>query len=145
MYRALRADKLRLVALEATLKSHSRSDSVPTLAMIAAPIDEIGARAEAFVKRLSSVPASTLSLDLIEEQSAVGGGAAPMSPLPTMLIAIRHASLSAEEVATRLRHGAPPVIARIVDDQVTFDLRTVTTAEESELENALAGLPDQAV
>lgn len=141
MYRALRADKLRLAALEATLESHLRGDSVPALAMIAASLDEIRGRAEAWVKRVSSVARSAVSFDLIEEQSAVGGGAAPLSLLPTVLISLRHPSLSAEEIAARLRLGTPPVIARILDDRVALDLRTVAPIEETEIESAIAGLP----
>ena len=140
MYRALRADKLRLAALEATLESYARGDSVPALAMIAVSLDEIRARSEALVSRVGSVP--SLSFDLLEEQSAVGGGAAPLSPLPTVLITIRHSSASAEEIAARLRHGTPAIVTRIVDDRVTLDLRTVTAAEEPELERALARLAD---
>lgn len=142
MYRALRADKLRLAALAATLESYSRGDAVPALAMIATPVDEIRARAQALVERMKKVSGGTLSLELLEEHSAVGGGAAPMSPLPTVLITIRHESLSAAEVAARLRRGTPPVVARIIDDRVSLDLRTVTAAEEPDLETSLARLAE---
>ncbi len=140
MYRALRADKLRLAVLEATLESYSRGDSLPALFMMSSTADQIASRARTFVERLTQSTRGTLMFDFIEEQSAVGGGAAPMSPLPTLLIAIKHPLRSSDEVAARLRSGTPPVIARVLDDRVTLDLRTVSTTEERELEKLILDL-----
>src|SRR5438045_9122687 len=141
LYRALRADKLRLAALEATLESYAGGDSVPSLAMIALPADQILSRSQAFADRVNSREGNGISLDLIQEQSVVGGGAAPLSPLPTVLISLKHPLLTAEEIAARLRRAQPPVIARILDDRVALDLRTVAPVEEPEVENAIAALP----
>src|SRR5256714_7421587 len=139
LYRALRADKLRLAALEATLESYARGESVPSLAMIAMPADQILTRSQAFADRVNSSMGNGIKLELIQEQSVVGGGAAPLSPLPTTLISLKHPSLNAEEIAARLRRGKPPVIARIPDDRVALDLRTVAPTEEPEVESAIAG------
>jgi L-seryl-tRNA(Ser) seleniumtransferase len=141
LYRALRADKLRLAALEATLESYARGESVPSLAMIALSADQILSRSQAFADRVNSRAGNAIKLDLIQEQSVVGGGAAPLSPLPTILIRLKHPSLNAEEIAARLRRGSPPVIARILDDRVTLDLRTVAPIEEPEVESAISSLP----
>ena len=141
LYRALRADKLRLAALEATLESYARGESVPSLEMIALPAEQILARSQAFVDRVKSSAGNGLTLDLIQEQSVVGGGAAPLSPLPTTLISLKHPSLNAVELAARLRRGEPPVIARILDDGVALDLRTVAPIEETEVESAILSLP----
>jgi L-seryl-tRNA(Ser) seleniumtransferase len=140
LYRALRADKLRLAALEATLESYARSESVPSLAMIALPADQMLSRSQAFVDRVNNRAMNGIDLDLIQEQSVVGGGAAPLSPLPTTLISLSHPSLGAEQIAASLRGGKPPVIARIMDGRVALDLRTVAPIEEAEVESAIAGL-----
>ena len=141
LYRALRADKLRLAALEATLESYARGESVPSLAMIASPTDQVRSRSQALVDRLNSRVENGIKLDLVQEQSVVGGGAAPLSPLPTIIISLKHPSLEAEEIAAQLRRREPPVIARILDDCVALDLRTVAATEESEIESAIVSLP----
>ncbi|MBC7930754.1 MAG: L-seryl-tRNA(Sec) selenium transferase, partial [Rubrivivax sp.] len=81
LYRALRADKLALAALEATLDSYRRGDGareVPALRMIGATRVEIEARAKAFSKRLRErLTDSALDVEIVEGQSAIGGGSAP--------------------------------------------------------------------
>lgn len=141
LYRALRADKLRLAALEATLESYARGESVPSLEMIALPAEQILVRSQAFADRVNGRAGNGLTLDLIQEQSVVGGGAAPLSPLPTTLISLKHPSLNAVELAARLRRGDTPIIARILDDGVALDLRTVAPIEETEVESAIVSLP----
>jgi L-seryl-tRNA(Ser) seleniumtransferase len=141
LYRALRADKLRLAALEATLESYARGESVPSLEMIALPAEQILARSQAFADRVKSRAGNGLTFELIQDQSVVGGGAAPLSPLPTTLISLKHASLNAVELAAQLRRGEPPVIARILDEGVALDLRTVAPIEETEVESVILSLP----
>jgi len=135
MYRVVRLDKLICQALEATLRSLllERYDQVPALAMIRQPAAEIRARAEAFLKRVPGLRA-----ELIPGESMIGGGATPEQPLPTWLIAIACEDVAAAEA--RLRSAAPPVIARIADDRLLIDLRTVFAEEEAELARALQTL-----
>jgi L-seryl-tRNA(Ser) seleniumtransferase len=71
----------------------------------------------------------------------IGGGAAPSAVLPTRLIAVTHADLSADELSARLRASTPPVIARVEDGRVLLDLRTVFPGQDANLVNALASLP----
>jgi L-seryl-tRNA(Ser) seleniumtransferase len=139
LYRALRADKLRLAALEATLEEYRRGEQVPTQKMIAMSAEEIGHRAERLIDRLSQ-RTDKLKLEAIEGESAVGGGSAPTSPLPTVLIAMSHAERSANEIEAALRRSQPPIIVRIVDDRVVIDLRTVVENEEAQVEQALFAL-----
>jgi len=140
MYRALRPDKLGLAALEATLESHRRgnTDEIPTLRMLALSKESIAKRAESFVENLSDTTEMTLSL--IEGQSAVGGGSGPNVHPATVLLAIKHKTLSADEVEQRLRSSSPPVVARIADGRVLLDLRTVAPDEEQQLLEALQSL-----
>jgi L-seryl-tRNA(Ser) seleniumtransferase len=143
LYRALRADKLRLAALEATLGAYARevtTDEVPTHQMIAISFDELKPRATKFVERVQSSNASGLQLDLVEGESAIGGGAAPTSRLRTPLISITHLNRSANQIEEHLRRFVPPVIARIESDRVLLDLRTVATPDEATLLSAVISL-----
>jgi L-seryl-tRNA(Ser) seleniumtransferase len=144
LYRALRADKLALAALEATLEAHLRGaafDEVPALRMLAFKHEQIAERARSFLKRWQqSMSSSSLGCEIIEGQSAIGGGAAPTTHPQTTLIALAHQAMSADEVERALRNSKPPVIARIAEDKVLLDLRTVLEDEEAELLEVLLEL-----
>ena len=144
LYRALRADKLALAALEATLEAYRRGEAareVPALRMLSATRADIEARARSFAERLRSrLDPNTLNLDIIDGESAVGGGSAPTTHPPTSLIALAHPQHSADALDQRLRRQAPPVVARIHDGRLVLDLRTVAVSEEDELLEALARL-----
>ena len=129
LYRALRSDKLRLAALEATLAAHQRdkaSTEVPAFQMLSLTTEEIEQRAKAVI---DDVAASELNFALEPGESAVGGGTAPTSKLPTTLIAVTHPRKSAAELEQQLRQSSPPVIARVADGKVLLDLRTVFPEE----------------
>jgi L-seryl-tRNA(Ser) seleniumtransferase len=132
VYRALRLDKLILQALETTLRSLllERWDAVPALRMIRQSAEEIRARAERLVAQLEGLRA-----EIVAGESVIGGGATPAQSLPTWLIAITSGDVVALERG--LRSAAPPVIARIEQDRLVLDLRTVFPEEESELVAAL--------
>jgi L-seryl-tRNA(Ser) seleniumtransferase len=141
LYRALRADKLRIAALEATLESYARgatTNEVPTHRMMAMTYDEIRRRAGHLLERIGQNTSNRL--EIIDGESAIGGGAAPTSCLPTPLISISHDNFSANEIEERLRHNRPAVIARIESGRVLLDLRTVFESEEAELLSALHSL-----
>jgi len=144
LYRALRADKLRIAALEATLDAYVRGASaseVPVHRYIASSYGEIEGRAKALVERLrGSKPNGDLQIETIEGESAIGGGSAPTSPLKTSLIFLTHSHLTANQIESQLRRTNPPVIARIIEDCVVLDLRTVALSEEPELEQAVLSL-----
>ncbi|HOK45408.1 MAG TPA: L-seryl-tRNA(Sec) selenium transferase [Bryobacteraceae bacterium] len=134
MYRALRLDKLILQALETTLRSllMERWDDVPALRMIRESPEALRARAERLVARLQGVKA-----EIVAGESVIGGGSTPEQSLPTWVIAIAAADVPGLERA--LRTGDPPVIARIEDNRLLLDLRTVFPEEEPTLLSALAG------
>jgi L-seryl-tRNA(Ser) seleniumtransferase len=145
LYRALRADKLALAALEATLEAHRRGDSmseIPALRMLALTTGEIKRRARSFLSKLRKSSGQTaLHSELIEGQSAIGGGSAPTTHPPTALIALTHATLSADALDRALRLSTPPVIARKSSGKLLIDLRTVADDEEPALLAALIALP----
>ena len=140
LYRALRADKLRLAGLEATLEEYSQENRVPAQEMMALTAAQVGARADRFIANLSKRVPPSITIEKVEGRSAVGGGSAPTSPLPTVLISITSSSRTANEIETLLRRRELPVVVRIVEDRVMIDLRTVAETEEAEIEKALLSL-----
>lgn len=140
LYRALRADKLRLSALEATLEAYRRGEQNPTQQMIASTADQIGARSQDLINRIKDRIPVTITLKTIPGESAVGGGSAPTSPLPTTLICVSDSKRTANQIEAALRHSRPAVLVRILQDQVVLDLRTVAVGEETALEGAILAL-----
>jgi L-seryl-tRNA(Ser) seleniumtransferase len=145
LYRALRADKLALAALQATLEIYRRGahlQEIPVLQTLALTHEDLKKRSQSFLKKLSRrLKHEGLEFRIIDGESAIGGGAAPTAHLSTSLIALRHHSLSPDALGQVLRRKSPPVIARISEDNLLIDLRTVAADEENELLNALASLP----
>ena len=139
LMRALRVDKLTYAALEATLHAHvagRAAEELPAWRMFALTAEEIDTRAQALV---ASLPKS-FTADVIDGHSAVGGGSAPDVELPTRLIALRHATMSATALEAALRASATPIIARIQDGRLLLDLRTVAPDEDRVVAGALATL-----
>lgn len=135
MTRALRVDKVTLAGLQATLLHYLKNEAVkkiPVWMMIAAKRDDLDARARKWAERLQAV---RLDASVIDAESTVGGGSLPGETLPTRALALQVAS--PDEFAARLRRNNPPIIARIDENRVVFDPRTVPASEEDAL---LAGI-----
>jgi L-seryl-tRNA(Ser) seleniumtransferase len=125
--RALRIDKVTLAALLATLRHYRRGDAeqaLPVWQMIAARRESLAARAEHW--------AAALGGELREGVSTIGGGSLPGQTLPTVLVVLPP-RLPADQLAARLRAGRPPVIARVVEERVVLDPRTVLPGQEGQL------------
>ncbi len=141
LFRALRVDKLTIAALEVTLKSYLRGayDEIPTLRMIRLSANELAQRASIFAEKLRPSLPKDVTLAVQEGFSVIGGGSTPDQQLPTYLIAISSPRLSAAQLEERLRNPerGTPVIARIEDDRLLVDLRTVFADEEAALAIAL--------
>ncbi len=135
LFRALRVDKLIAGALAETLRHllFEQWDRVPALAMIRQPAEQVRARAEALLAR-----APQLRARIVAGRSVVGGGATPEQSLATFLIAVSPNDAAACE--RRLRLYDPPVIARIEQDRLLIDLRTVFPEEEQDLLAALLAM-----
>ncbi len=132
--RAVRPDKLCLAALSATLLHYLRDEAlveIPIWRMIAAPVGDVKARAEAWRAALGQGM-------LIEGSSTVGGGSLPEESLPTWLLALETGHPG--ELAASLRAQSPPVIARIADDRLVLDPRTVLPEQEPALLKGLASV-----
>jgi L-seryl-tRNA(Ser) seleniumtransferase len=130
--RAVRADKLCLAALHATLLHYARDEAereIPVWRMIAAPLEGLRARAEAWAAHLGEAAGAGLSV--VPGESTVGGGSLPGETLATWLLAIEAAAPNA--FAARLRAQPAPVVARVAGGQVLLDPRTVADGEEAAL------------
>jgi L-seryl-tRNA(Ser) seleniumtransferase len=145
LFRALRVDKLTYAALEATLLAYVKKDyeSVPTIRMMQLAKADITKRAAALITAIQSQAGegarpTQAKLAILDGESLIGGGSAPSAVLPTTLIALTCYSLSASEVAARLRASDPPVIARVEDGRVLLDLRTVFPAQDEALTGVLS-------
>ncbi len=138
LFRALRVDKMFYAALEATLLAYLREDydSIPVLRMMRLTEDQLMQRAEGIARQLqASVP--QLEIEIVEARSVLGGGAAPGSTLPTRALAVRSDRMNADELLERLRHREPPIVARVEDDRVLLDLRTVEFEQDAAIVAAL--------
>jgi L-seryl-tRNA(Ser) seleniumtransferase len=140
LLRALRVDKLTYAALEATALEHLAgrgSETVPVLKMAALSASSIAARAERLATELRK---AGWHADVVPGESAIGGGSAPGTAVPTTLVALEHRVFSADALEARLRSLDPPVIARILNERVVVDLRTVAPEEDEELQTLLTAL-----
>jgi L-seryl-tRNA(Ser) seleniumtransferase len=131
--RAVRIDKLTLAALEATLRLRltGRLNEIPVERMTRATVEDVRRRAAMWTVKLEERGVRT---SLVPGESAVGGGSLPGHALPTVLIAL---SGPASRLAAALRHGDPPVIARIEKDACCLDPRTVLKGEDETLIDAV--------
>jgi len=127
MYRALRLDKLVLVALEATLKVHQDGGHIPTLAMLQSQGDADGLA--------SALAARGLPVAVEEDVGYSGGGALPGRSLVARVVTLR--GRSPERLAGYLRDDAPPVVARVARDALILDPRTLLPGEQALLVDAV--------
>jgi L-seryl-tRNA(Ser) seleniumtransferase len=143
LFRALRVDKLTTAALAATLGAYLRAalDEIPALRMIRLTPQELKRRAENFLRELTpELPLDEVELEITDGASLPGGGSTPTQSLPTKIIRIASARHSAAQLEQRLRCSPTriSVIARVEDDRLALDLRTVFPEQEAQLAQALA-------
>jgi L-seryl-tRNA(Ser) seleniumtransferase len=140
LFRALRVDKLTVAALEATVSLYlqGKTLAIPALRMIQLSKEAIRQRATRLAERLSGH--AQFSFRVQEGDSVIGGGSTPAQSLPTALLAVRHARRSAQELEEALRESSPPVIARVEQDALLLDLRTVLEEQDEVLIRALEAI-----
>lgn len=134
LYRALRADKVCLAGLSATLMHYLKGEAVsciPSWRMIATPLNELEARA---LKWRDFLQAG----EVMESTSTVGGGSLPGETLPTKVLALK--VQNPDKLMAHLRNSRPPVIARVENDHVVFDPRTVFVEQEEQLLTTIKSL-----
>jgi L-seryl-tRNA(Ser) seleniumtransferase len=123
--RAVRADKMTLAGLEATLALYrdpaESVQAIPVLRMLTRDSVELERRAA----RLAALCPAGLEASILPGESAVGGGSFPGAVLPTTLVALDAGALGADGLALRLRVGEPAVVARVAGGKVLLDPRTL--------------------
>lgn len=131
MFRALRVDKLVIAAMETCLRLHllQRVNELPVHRMLHMSVDELRERATRVAGQLGAA-----SCEVREGRSVIGGGSTPAQFLPSVLIALRGGAAALEKA---LQNSRPPVIARVEEDTVLIDLRTVAPEQEPALVSVL--------
>lgn len=139
--RALRIDKLTLAALQATLELYfdpqTALSSIPTLRMMMASPPALRSKA----RRLSQLirkRAPRVEVRLREDDSRVGGGALPLLELPTWSVGVKLPGVSAQRLAKALRGGDPPIVARVSQEELLLDPRTIDDKEIPVVAESLA-------
>jgi L-seryl-tRNA(Ser) seleniumtransferase len=131
--RALRIDKLTLAALEATLMQYLQPElAVKRLRVLRALTEnlaDVAKRAKKLLSLLRKEHFEGLAISLKKGFSMSGGGSLPGQEIPTMLLSIVSAGMSPSSIEERLRKLDVPIIARIAEDEVLFDLRTIEEGE----------------
>ena len=139
--RIVRVDKLTVAALEATLRLYLEPEKalreLPVWSAFCADPGTLKRRAASLARRLKKVLPGD-EIEVIPGVSRAGGGSLPLVELPTFLVAIKPHRISAGALAEMLRRGEPPVIARISQDCLCLDLRTVPESREKCLLEALS-------
>jgi L-seryl-tRNA(Ser) seleniumtransferase len=131
LYRAIRADKLCLAALSATLLHYLKGEAeqaIPLYQMLSRSIESLQAQVQKWIDRLQAGSAK-------EGFSTIGGGSLPGETLPTCLLALKVKSPA--KLAATLREATPPIIARVQDDLLLLDPRTVLPWQEETLLKSL--------
>ncbi|MFZ3578464.1 L-seryl-tRNA(Sec) selenium transferase [Virgibacillus sp. DJP39] len=130
--RVLRVDKLTFAALEQTLKAYLTGENaslkLPTVRDVTKSLEDIKQQTEEFTAKIKS-QADTYQVEIERSTSQIGGGTMPGVELQTYVATIVHDSLSAQELASRLRACTPVIVTRIQNNRVSVDFRTVTNGE----------------
>jgi L-seryl-tRNA(Ser) seleniumtransferase len=140
LFRAVRVDKLTIAALEATLSLYlqGKPQAIPALRMIQLSREAIHQRATCLAERISAH--RQYSARVQDGDSVIGGGSTPTQSLPTALLAVTHSRHKAQELERHLRQNLPPIIARVEQDALLLDLRTVFEDQDEELLRALEAI-----
>jgi L-seryl-tRNA(Ser) seleniumtransferase len=138
--RALRIDKFTIAALEATLNAYEAGtarETVPTLRILTEPLASVKARARRVLRGLGADVTEWLGAVHSEARSQVGGGALPTVELPTAGVSLGPTDAVARALDASLRAADPPVVARLVDDRLFLDCRTVLPSQVGALAKAV--------
>jgi L-seryl-tRNA(Ser) seleniumtransferase len=141
MMRAMRIDKMTFAALEATLMQYLDEEkalkNIPTLRMLTESEDIIKKRAKKILNALKKSVSDEAVLEVQPDQSRAGGGSLPEADFPTFVVSIRPHTMTVNALEKNLRLGDPPVIARIKEDELLIDARTIQDAELKTLVNCV--------
>lgn len=144
LMRAVRIDKLTLSAFEAVLMNYLDEEKarkgIPTIKMLLQDVGEIKDRAKRIALRLRrEIKEDVADIEVMADSSQSGGGALPEIEFKTYVIAIKPKKISVNKLEERIRRGSPPIIARIKEDALIIDARTVRDRETDVLVKGISG------
>jgi L-seryl-tRNA(Ser) seleniumtransferase len=140
--RALRADKLCLAALEATLITYlegTAREELPTLKMLHATAEEIKTRADRLAERIARTTPN-LMVDVSPSVARSGGGTLPLYEIPSYAVRLQDETGDAELLADRLRSADPPVVGRVGEGRLWLDVRTLLDGDEEAVVEAVLSI-----
>jgi L-seryl-tRNA(Ser) seleniumtransferase len=139
LLRALRVDKMTLAALQATLDAYQAGalERIPLWEMAATSDESLEQRARSLCAALAGSASPQVKIEPVRVAGLAGGGATPGAEIGSWAVVITHAEVSVAELERRLRAGDPAVIARLEDDRLVIDLRTVPLRSDESLGRAL--------
>jgi L-seryl-tRNA(Ser) seleniumtransferase len=141
--RALRVDKVTLAALAATLRSYRNLEeakqTIPLLQLLSTSTENLQNRAQRLAPQLQAA-AAIGSAEAVEGVTYLGGGAVPTQQLRTWCVALVPARLSVNALAHQLRVGTPSIFARIQNERLLLDLRTVFPQQDTQMVAAVQAL-----
>jgi L-seryl-tRNA(Ser) seleniumtransferase len=145
LMRALRIDKLRLAALQATLRSYlnGRLTELPVWQMALRPLSEVKQAAEDLTAALEIKLKENANIEIQVDTSQLGGGSLPGEEIPTVVVAISFLHANVEEIAAQLRMGDPAIFTRIKGGKLLIDLRTLRPEDHYVIVERLRTLANQ--
>jgi L-seryl-tRNA(Ser) seleniumtransferase len=139
--RAFRVGKITIAAMEATLRLFLNTSQLPLLhplyRMLSLSLDELEKRAQEVAKNLKEEIRDEAQVQVVDGDSQVGSGSAPIETVPTKLLSIKPLVFSAEDLARKLRYNNPPIFARVHKEKVLLDFRTIHPDEDSFVQEAV--------
>jgi L-seryl-tRNA(Ser) seleniumtransferase len=145
--RAVRIDKLTLLALEETLRLYRDEPSavveIPTLKMLFEPYRTLAEKALRLKESMGEIPGQNFRLSLVDGMSKPGGGSLPLVELPSRLLCLEPGAMSATDIETRLRANKPPIISRVEKDRVLLDVRTLQPSDTAVVMEAVCRIANE--
>ncbi len=131
--RAMRIDKCTAAMLETVFSMYEDEayaiKNIPVLSMMTTPMEELERRAEIFAKKLELKMPQECEIEIIQCENPIGGGSLPGEMLRSVAVTLGAKSIMPMEVAARMRTGDLPVIVRLSEERLIFDMRTMYEKE----------------
>lgn len=138
LFRVVRVSKVVYAALEATamLYLNDETDNIPVIRMLNADPSELESRAEKWCEELKAKFANA-EFKVESTTCFIGGGVAPMKGLSSFAVSVVHPDVNSIELAAKLRQSKTPIVARIDEDRLFFELRTLTEQDQKTITTEL--------
>jgi L-seryl-tRNA(Ser) seleniumtransferase len=144
MARAVRIDKMTLAAMEATLRLYldekEAVKKIPTLRMLTERPQSVARRAKALASEIKTAAGKRVDVSVRSDMSKAGGGSLPLLDLPTTVVCVDPLDMNVNKLEERLRFFDPPILARISEDKLVFDVRTIQEGENGLIVKALTDI-----